>query len=647
LRKRIKTLLITLVAVAMIIFPHIKVAADGATSWTEAQGVSSRQMRAITAGNGMFVQVGGDGRIETSADGRNWTMRESHTNAWLRRVIWTGNMFLVTGEKATILTSEDGINWTKEKRFSPADIEFTAVGWNGEYFVAMSNLFGGLYTSTDGKTWDFHKRYFEDKESHGFQQILWDGNRFVAFTGYYKRGIYTSKDGLEWNLVEQKNKEELGVISSIAYNGELYVRVAPSEEAVYVSKDLSNWTLVKIDGYYLTNIRYVGGKFIAVGENYQLDSKKKGRGNVWTSEDGYKWTRVSNKTLNSTSDAAFNGTVYAVTTYPMSEPRAESYGATLISKNGLSWEEIRMGSTEAMNSVATNGSSIIAVNSYGFAMFSEDGVKWKRISISDYVLHKILWDGERYIAVGSRMYTSKDGLSWTPLKASFDGTRLDKGSRQRMLKNGKLFCRISDLQWNGKQYVAVGEWGLVMTSTDLKKWTMRKSGVIKWIDKVAWNGKRYVASTNDDEAKTLVSENGFDWKVVDLTAKHFYSYGVATDGDRFVMIGVESIGEIDQKGTFVNTYKCKSLIFTSTDGVRWEKTDLNHYEGYHSISWTGKEFLISSPTVILTSGDGVSWKNIAPEVYHIVEANDGIRYKGRLVTVGINSSILWLNEDGF
>lgn len=615
-----------------------------APQWKQVVGTTSHPMNSITYGNGLFVQVGRDGSILTSKDGLTWTAQESNSESHLNHVLWNDSLFLATGTSGEILTSPDGISWTRQPRFSNSEISFSTVAWNGTVFVGMTDYFGSLYTSSDGITWTFHKRFFTKEYLH-FREIIWDGQQFLALSkelnGVY---LYTSTDGIDWTRLASQGIKDILDANSIAYNGKTYVITGQSETKVYVSDNLKSFKHIKVNGFYLTGVKSFGKQFVIVGDNHNYTPNGKLQsGNIMTSPDGYKWTALPNLTKNRVTDISYNGSVYVATTASEALIGSEAHGAVLTSSNGVKWKEHILDTQEAFTSVATNGKILIAANSKGFILRSTDGVKWSRTAVDAEPISKIIWDGKQFILAGIGIFTSPDGLKWTKTTPTYNTAKITKDNKAMLFSKGKLSGRISDLQYNGKQYIAVGEWGLIMTSPNLKAWTLKKSNTLKWIDTVAYDGKRYVANTDDLYTKLLVSTDGTTWKAVSLGKKYF-SNSIRSNGNDFVMICTDAVGEVTAQGVFVNKYRYKSFILTSTDGIKWSTKDMKHYDAYHSLSFTGQEYIITSSTVILSSKDGKTWTSITPSIYRTVMGKDAIRFNDQLYTVGINGSILVMTQ---
>ena len=126
------------------------VSKDGGSTWTKLE--SMKDYYDVAYANGVFVAVGGQGKIATSTDGLTWQLRPQSASVYFRGgVTYADNTFLavgseydvvgnqVVGYRGQIATSPDGINWTirpagidKELlRVVYGDSGFVAVGRNG------------------------------------------------------------------------------------------------------------------------------------------------------------------------------------------------------------------------------------------------------------------------------------------------------------------------------------------------------------------------------------------------------------------------------------------------------------------------------------------------------------------------------------
>ena len=89
---------------------------------------------------------------------------------------------------------------------------------------------------------------------------------------------------------------------------------------------------------------------------------------------------------------------------------------------------------------------------------------------------------------------------------------------------------------NGKTWVAVGDFGTLITSTDNgNNWSKNNSGVNQWLYSVASNGNTWVA-VGGDRTIIVSADNGNNWSKKDSgTWRHLSS--VACNGNTWVAVG--------------------------------------------------------------------------------------------------------------
>lgn len=134
------------------------------TTWTTAASNTNNDLMAVTYGNGIFLAVGNNGTILTSADGSKWTQQTlpyspiSLNTVMLNSVAFGNNMFVAVGDK-TILTSVDGVNWTPINYVTYAgnpayyiQAWLTNVTYTNSTFIVLGKS-GTIITSADGVNW--------------------------------------------------------------------------------------------------------------------------------------------------------------------------------------------------------------------------------------------------------------------------------------------------------------------------------------------------------------------------------------------------------------------------------------------------------------------------------------------------------------
>ena len=118
---------------------------------------------------------------------------------------------------------------------------------------------------------------------------------------------------------------------------------------------------------------------------------------------------------------------------------------------GTAWELRTSGTADCLNGITWNGKIFVAVG--GTSIYtSKDARTWQmRLTGAPGELRAVTWSGSRFVAVGVHsILVSNDALSWSPL--TFSGI-------------------LNSVAASDTLAVAVGDSGLVLTSTDLHTWT--------------------------------------------------------------------------------------------------------------------------------------------------------------------------------
>jgi hypothetical protein len=203
------------------------------------------------------------------------------------------------------------------------------------------------------------------------------------------------------------------------------------------------------------------------------------------------------------------------------------------------------------------------------------------------------------------------------------------------------------IAFNGRQYVAVGAQGTVMTSTDLAGWTVHSAGVDHSLRSVAASPSRFVAVGEDSRGEAIVvsSTDGAAWSV------QYRAGGLAPvtrlskviwTGTQFVAVGQEIPLSVSPM------WVPYAVILTSPDGVGWTRRarfqiplgDWAPSEcAMSSVAWSGSRFVavgISRSSTAWTSADAETWTRIdmpgAPAFKHFLR--DVAWGNGRFVAVG-------------
>lgn len=268
-------------------------------------------------------------------------------------------------------------------------------------------------------------------------------------------------------------------------------------------------------------------------------------------------------------------------------------------------------------SVASDGSVYVAVGQGGMAV---TGTSSQFLPIGTPVaetLNTVIWDGQRFVAVSAGregqaestpFLTSPDGLVWTAVDSGLNKVGMDGiahngsiyvvGARGELLYGPDLnslqagpavASNITQVRWDGVQFVATGSAGGVYTTLDGTSVTPVDTGLTGTVWDSARDGDTWVVADLFHVATSL--DGGTQWEntlsITGIRALHW-------DGDEFfVFLG---------NGTF----------YTSPDGVEW--TEQGALSGPSSalgvndmIAGPGGYLAVGNRGALFTSADGREW----------------------------------------
>jgi hypothetical protein len=219
--------------------------------------------------------------------------------------------------------------------------------------------------------------------------------------------------------------------------------------------------------------------------------------------------------------------------------------------------------------------------------YDDTAAHWStQVSGTSSALRKVVWTGVRYVAVGDGgvILTSSDGVAWTA-QASPTASNL----------NG--------LVWTGTALVAVGSGGAVLTSADGLTWTSQTSRIADTLYSVTWSGTQYVATGASidivSDAPLLTSPDAVTWTRRASGLAGWNLFGIAWSGSQFVVVGDA------QFNPAANT------ILTSMDGASWAKQVIlvGNAQFLFDVAWSGAKFVAVGPaSTVAISTDGLSWQ---------------------------------------
>jgi hypothetical protein len=282
----------------LIVFPSFTIA-DPLDNWHlryEYDLFTGRRLNAVTYANGIFVAVGVQGTILSSADGITWAPRTSGTSMELNRVTYGNGLFVAVGNHGTILISPDGGTWTPRTAYSGTTEDINAIAYGNGIFVALGD--STVLTSPDGYTWI--ARTLADGT---YSNAVWFcGTTFVSLGTF---DIFTSPDGVTWTKREYLYSDKFLHSTGIAFgNGTIvgvgwYGKVLTSPDGIIWTERNSGTS----DDFY--DVAYGQNTFVAVGGIFH-DA-------IFTSPDGIAWTQRNPETSAFPNGVTYgNGTFVAV-----------------------------------------------------------------------------------------------------------------------------------------------------------------------------------------------------------------------------------------------------------------------------------------------------------------------------------------------
>ena len=188
--------------------------------------------------------------------------------------------------------------------------------------------------------------------------------------------------------------------------------------------------------------------------------------------------------------------------------------------------------------------------------------------------------------------------------------------------------------------MAVGQTGVIFTSSDGITWENRSSGTTKWLNGVHYANGLFVAVGEQGTIRT--SSDGITW----------------TSRDASVSVGFKDITYGNQQFIAVGAYSGSNYFYKSSDGITWTytssaaetKTWGSNNVGYlypTGISYReGRFFLTAWFGTLKTSTDGSSWSSMntgevsVGSYANIQQFNQAISNNGTIFVVGNRRNIV-------
>lgn len=470
---------------------------------------------------------------------------------------------------------DDGLNtWTRRNPVA-AVTRLVGVVWNGTRYVAVGDD-GYVLTSTDGASWDTSQL----PNSPDLTDIAWNGSVHVAVGSLGT--VYTSPDGLTWT---KRSTPTSSHFAGLCWTGTSFY--ATAGRSVLSSPDGITWTeRTSSAPNLLRKIVYGGGGLVAIVQG----------GTLFTSADGSTWTTVETGLTNSFGSVAYDGQKWLVAT---------GNARMLTSTDRVTWTSHPQSNSAALTGMIWNGERFFSTSSSGRVWSSSDGLDWTRHDLDWSVTSwHALWDGQRFLIVGDSGFLATgtpDATTWT-------------------IRGSATANSLNDVIWTGERYVAVGNFGDIVTSPDGFTWSRTTSGTSDSLNAVASTASGFAAVGSN--GRYLRSPDGLNWTVADrFTSQHLYN--IRWINGLHIAVG---------RGT---------ALYTSVDGLQWTSRSLGVTSAVsvRDVEWNGNEFLaVGPPGVAFASSDGTTWQQVPiPTASQLVN----IVWNGaRFVAAGSNRELL-------
>jgi hypothetical protein len=284
---------------------------------------------------------------------------------------------------------------------------------------------------------------------------------------------------------------------------------------------------------------------------------------------------------------------------------AFSSGTTPGTGNPTAWTAVgnsKFG-TSGINAIAYGDGKFVAGGSR--MAYSPDGVNWTSVSNSTFERYEGIfataYGSDKFVAVGGRgkMAYSTDGINWTTVADSTFGT-----------------TQISAIAWGGNKFVAGGLDSKMAYSYDGVTWTAIQPGtgagtntfVTDSITAIAYDDGTFVAggyNNNSQIAYIATSSDGVTWTAVDTSSSIFDSNYV-----RAIAYG---------NGKFVAVSGGQGKIVYSSNGVNWTAVDTSNlfydsYPPFGAIAYGNGWFVAVAAQwsgEMAYSSDGINWTAVS------------------------------------
>ncbi len=480
------------VAVGRMGHYFVSAASSDGSNWKLAPMPTSKVMSTIMGTaqlskfKGSWIAVHGDG-IFYSPDATTWTFRDIELGGSIHDVAENGENIVAVGWdgragtgrpiSGTLFSSSDGVTWERQSKLRGLS-SVNGVTWDGAQFIAVGH-YGTILLSTDGSTWENKTPFNGSVNENPLFYVQYKGlrsniNAIMKSGGSYiavgEVGTIRTAAGLDetWKLEAAGTMGDLYGIEHV--NGTYLVA---GNGTLSVSTDLQSWSAVDsdtiADGNDLYELSGTAGTALMTG--------------YWKG-DGM---------LERVAYAFADGQLTNVQGIPLDDID----GSAAISRSlrlfggGKGYISYDAGKTWApLPGVQAVPTAVSATQRWiGYSgdtnYVSADGIAWKPTKSTVGAIEKAIWDGNRFVGIyGGSLYVSYDGITWTPSVEGVEdapqfgalavnpqgvvaavgrkGIYLNEDRKKWTKMSVPVKADLRDVLWDGRQFVAVGEGGVVI-----------------------------------------------------------------------------------------------------------------------------------------------------------------------------------------
>jgi hypothetical protein len=397
--------------------------------------------------------------------------------------------------------------------------------------------------------------------------------------------VLTSADGINWAI--QTTGLQNNLIDVVYGNGKFIA--IDSTGNVIASNNGQSWTIQhSFNSTNLQKIRYLNGSYVVL-ENDTTPM------HIYTSQDGVTWTEFALKTMYNGElvlcDIAYaNGNYVAVGQYfDKIGGITTKIGPAIIFTNLLSgsswWDVWKLTGSSILHEVTVGNGIFVAVGE-GPTAASDDGQIWHQQDVaSNFSSVSSIY--RQFAAVGNNgvIYSSSDALRLT----------------SRTSGTTAFLKKIISL--NG-QYIACGSSGTILTSSNGVDWTLRSRGTIDSFFNITYANGQFMAAGSNANASNgtiVTSIDGVQWNTV-------YSL----TNSQFQAVQFYDVKYVNGTWLASGNY---GLIAKSNDGAVWSVQSSGTAEHVRGTAYGNNKFvaLLNNGTFLISS-DASSWALNNPNI---------------------------------